>query len=144
MQTYYEQLGVPQNASPEVIKKAYRKLAKQHHPDVNGGSAASEKKFREIKEAFQVLGDEASRKAYDEKLKQGFTSKTSQERQASQTTSSPGQAFHMGNMSQQFEQFFGFNPRTGKKTEQQKEQHDAASAASTRAIFESYFGVRKK
>src|SRR5436305_10899471 len=63
---YYAALGVPKTATAAEIKKAYRKLARQHHPDANKGDAASEEKFKEISEAYDVLSDEAKRKEYDE------------------------------------------------------------------------------
>jgi DnaJ-class molecular chaperone len=63
---YYATLGVPRDASQADIKKAYRKLARQHHPDVNKGDAAAERRFKEINEAHAVLGDVEKRKAYDE------------------------------------------------------------------------------
>ncbi len=63
---YYATLGVPRNASQADIKKAYRKLARRHHPDVNKGDAAAERRFKEINEAHAVLGDPEKRKAYDE------------------------------------------------------------------------------
>jgi curved DNA-binding protein len=62
---YYATLGVPRSASPTDIKKAYRKLARQHHPDVNKSDAGAEKRFKEISEAYAVLGDADKRKAYD-------------------------------------------------------------------------------
>src|SRR3954469_9436286 len=63
---YYAALGVPKTASQAEIKKAYRKLARQHHPDANKGEAASEEKFKEISEAYDVLSDETKRAEYDE------------------------------------------------------------------------------
>jgi molecular chaperone DnaJ len=63
---YYAALGVPKDASQADIKKAYRKLARQHHPDANKGDAASEEKFKEISEAYDVLSDDKKRKEYDE------------------------------------------------------------------------------
>ena len=63
---YYQRLGVARQASDDEIKKAYRKLAKKHHPDVNPGSKAAEEKFKSIGAAFEVLGDPKKRKLYDE------------------------------------------------------------------------------
>jgi molecular chaperone DnaJ len=65
MADYYATLGVPRAASDDDIKKAYRKLAMQFHPDRNNGSAESEEKFKEITEAYDVLRDGNKRAAYD-------------------------------------------------------------------------------
>lgn len=62
---YYKLLGVPRNAKPDDIKKAYRKLARQYHPDVNPGNANSEDRFKQISEAFEVLSDPKKREIYD-------------------------------------------------------------------------------
>lgn len=63
---YYETLGVARGASPEEIKQAFRKLARVHHPDVAKNKTAGEAKFKEINEAYEVLGDPEKRKRYDE------------------------------------------------------------------------------
>jgi molecular chaperone DnaJ len=63
---YYKVLGVSKDASASDIKKAYRKLARTHHPDANKGDAASEDRFKEISEAYDVLSDDKRRKEYDE------------------------------------------------------------------------------
>lgn len=63
---YYKILGVDKTASDKEIKQAYRKLARQYHPDVNPGDKAAEEKFKEINEANEVLGDPEKRKKYDE------------------------------------------------------------------------------
>lgn len=62
---YYETLGLARGASAEDIKKAYRKLAMQHHPDRNHGDKESERKFKEINEAYEILRDDQRRAAYD-------------------------------------------------------------------------------
>ncbi len=62
---YYRVLGVPREASDEDIKKAYRRLVFQHHPDRNPGKADAEAKIREINEAYEVIGDPESRRTYD-------------------------------------------------------------------------------
>jgi len=62
---YYAVLGVRRKASADDIKKAYRKLARKYHPDVNGGDAAAEQRFKEISEAYAVLSDDAKRRTYD-------------------------------------------------------------------------------
>lgn len=62
---YYEILGVPRSASEREIKAVYRKLARKYHPDTNKGNKAAEEKFKEINEAYEVLGDPEKRKTYD-------------------------------------------------------------------------------
>ena len=63
---YYSTLGVTKSSSAKEIKQAFRKLARKFHPDVNPGDKAAEAKFKEINEAYEVLGDPAKRKKYDE------------------------------------------------------------------------------
>ena len=63
---YYRILGVSRNASEREIKQAYRKLARQHHPDVNPGDKSAEAKFKEINEAYEVLSDKEKRRKYDQ------------------------------------------------------------------------------
>jgi curved DNA-binding protein len=79
----YEILGVPRTATQDELKKAYRRLAKQHHPDVNPGNKAAEEKFKEATAAFEVLSDEKRRKLYDEfgadALRTGFDEKRAEE-----------------------------------------------------------------
>jgi DnaJ-class molecular chaperone len=63
---YYSTLGVAKTATEKEIKQAYRKLARKHHPDVNPGDKSAESRFKDLSEAYEVLGDPAKRKKYDE------------------------------------------------------------------------------
>jgi molecular chaperone DnaJ len=69
---FYEILGVKRDASQEEIKKAYRKLARKWHPDINPGSKEAEKKFKDISAAYECLGKEEKRKLYDEFGEEGL------------------------------------------------------------------------
>ena len=70
---YYEILGVKENATPEEIRKAFRRMAKKHHPDVNPGDKNAETRFKEVNEANEVLGDSKKREEYDA-MRQGVFS----------------------------------------------------------------------
>ena len=63
---YYEVMGIPKNASEDEIKKAYRKLAKKYHPDLNPGDKNAEEKFKELNEAYEVLSDKDKKARYDQ------------------------------------------------------------------------------
>ncbi len=63
---YYQTLGVSKDATQKEIKAAYRKLARRHHPDANPGNKAAEEKFKEVSEAYEVVGNAKKRKEYDE------------------------------------------------------------------------------
>lgn len=85
---YYSILKLNKKASAKEIKKAYRKLCMQHHPDRNGGSKFHEEKFKEIQEAYDILGDTNKRKKYDDKSDQS-TVKSSQKTSQSRTFKKP-------------------------------------------------------
>lgn len=120
---YYAILGVPRDASADDIKKAFRKLARQYHPDIAKDKAAAEAKFKEINEANEVLGDPSKRREYDE------LGANWQQRQAAGQAAPPGaqrrwsragsagsqEEYHFGGtgFSDFFEQFFGGSRRGG-------------------------------
>src|SRR5215831_18875017 len=65
-QDYYEALGVDRKASADEIRKAYRKLARKHHPDLNPGDKNAEEKFKQIQEAYDILSDAKKKQMYDQ------------------------------------------------------------------------------
>src|SRR5829696_6817244 len=97
---YYKILGLDKNASEEDIKKAYRKLARKHHPDLNPNDKEAHKKFQQLNEANEVLSDPEKRKKYDQYGKdwqhaEAFE-KARQSHDHTQRTYSTGQAFGGG------------------------------------------------
>jgi curved DNA-binding protein len=113
---YYKVLNVPREASSEDIKKAFRKLARQYHPDVAKDKKGAEEKFKEINEAYEVLGDPDSRKKYDELGSQwrdgaGFQPPPGWQRGRAQSARDSDESFEFRfdgtGFSDFFEQFFG-------------------------------------
>ena len=108
MKNYYEMLGVNQNDSQESIRKAYRSLAKKYHPDLNPGDKTAEIKMREIGEAWEILGDETKRDAYDQSLLSSSRQKASFSQSNRQTpnTNRPMTQEDFFRMTQNFESMF--------------------------------------
>src|SRR4051812_8432769 len=110
---YYSVLGVPRDATEADIKKAFRKLAQQYHPDVAKDKKVAEAKFKEINEANEVLSDPVKRRKYDElgaNWESGGNQPPPGAARGWRTTSNSGeQEFHFGGtgFSDFFEQFFG-------------------------------------
>src|SRR5260370_12980128 len=123
---YYKTLGVPRTASEAEIKSAYRKLARKHHPDVNPNNKDAEVKFKEINEAYQVVGDPEKRKKYDElgaDWERGASQEEMMRRYARQQSAAgagarggadfSGGGADFGDFSDFFGQFFGGGGRRG-------------------------------
>jgi curved DNA-binding protein len=121
---YYSSLGVAKTASQKEIKGAYRKLARKHHPDVNQGDKSAEGRFKEINEAYEVLGDPDKRKKYDE-LGANW-------RQYEQAGAAGGNPFGGG----------GFNPgQGGYRTVTQDDLNDMFGGGHPFSdFFETFFG----
>jgi len=113
---YYDVLGVPRNASGEAIKKSFRKLARQHHPDVAKDKKGAEEKFKELNEANEVLSDPEKRQKYDELgVDWNHPERPAEPAQRGGSGGSEqGSEFHFGGtgFSDFFEQFFGSSSRT--------------------------------
>ena len=112
---YYSVLGLQKNASADDIKKAYRKLAKQYHPDANPDDASAKKKFQQINEANEVLSDPENRKKFDKYGKdwQHSAAFEQQARQQQQYGQQFGGYDNEGGFSDFFSSMFGGNGRRG-------------------------------
>jgi len=129
-QDYYEVLGVPRNASDEEIKRAFRKLAKLHHPDRNREPGAEEK-FKEINEAYQVLSDPDKRRRYDRygrvDIGGGFSD------------------FGFGGLGDIFESFWnGFGAPFGRTAQRVPQKGDSLRTYLSLSFEEAVFGCNKE
>lgn len=142
LQDYYKTLQVSQRATEEEIKTAYRKLAKQYHPDVHPGDPECERKFREINEAYSILGDTEKRKQYDverKHLTQGKNTGQEKKREAGQDNGS----VDFSSLQKNFESFFGFRPDDQDMTFEEKENSKEANPLDTTDLFESFMGIKR-
>jgi DnaJ-class molecular chaperone len=129
---YYSTLGVAKTATDKEIKQAYRKLARKHHPDVNPGDKSAEARFKEINEAYEVLGDPAKRKKYDE-LGANW-------RMYEQAGAGAGQGFNP-NQGGWNSQFGGGAPGGGFRTMTEDEMRDMFGDANPFSdFFQTFFG----
>lgn len=130
MKDYYKILGVEESASTDDIKKAFRKLAREYHPDKTGGDKNKEKIFMEINEAYEILGNEESRKNYHNKGNNNKNNPT----QSNEKNYSKG--FDMNDFEKHFESFFGFS-KEGEKVNKNSQK------INTDNMFNSFFNIKK-
>lgn len=132
---YYKILEIPKSASAKDIKKAYRKLARKYHPDVNTNDETAKKKFQQINEANEVLSDPKKRKKYDKYGKdwehgEAYEKARQQQQQqyqysgGGQPFSSAGGAYSEGDFSDFFESMFGGARRSSSRTQQKYRGQD--------------------
>jgi curved DNA-binding protein len=154
---YYKTLGVDKTATKEEIKKAFRRLAKKHHPDKNAGDKASEEKFKEITEANEVLSDPEKRKKYDQlgsnwKNYQNAAPggnewyrnyQGNQQGGGAQYTGDFDEMFgNVGGFSDFFESFFGGHSAASRQPRQRKGKNYEASL--TISLEEAHRGTEKE
>ena len=141
---YYRILEIKEDADFSEIKKKYRKLAIKYHPDKNPGDDEAVKKFREITEAYEILGDEKKRKEYDNKrkFKNGQKNKKNEnlknKNNFSDNNFSFGKEFFKSasEMKEMFENSFNLNKMGKKKAEMEKE--------NIKGRFENFFDMQNK
>jgi molecular chaperone DnaJ/curved DNA-binding protein len=121
---YYKILGVPRDADEKAIKSAYRKKARQYHPDVNKTDASAEEKFKDLNEAYEVLKDSDKRSRYD---RYGADWERYQQTAASGTTSSSGD----------FSDWFSGSTRAGRGTRTDQQTSDSSGFSD---FFDTLFG----
>jgi DnaJ-class molecular chaperone len=131
---YYSTLGVAKTATDKEIKQAYRKLARKHHPDVNPGDKSAEARFKDINEAYEVLGDPAKRKKYDE-LGANW-------RMYEQAGAGAGGGFHPGREGGAWNVHFGGGgPSGGYRTMTEDEMREMFGDANPFSdFFQTFFG----
>lgn len=145
MKDYYKILQIERTATPEEIKKSFRKLAKKFHPDVNKNNKKAEELFKEINEAYSVLSDENKKAEYDNKLlgkeehRTGFRQTDFQNRPNRRTTTQrTASSVNFQNTGRFFENFFGFDPN-GTDMNKNKEYENVRPMKTSEA-YEHIFG----
>lgn len=149
---YYKILNVPRNASLEEIKKAYRKLALQYHPDKNPNNKQAEEKFKEINEAYEVLGDPQKREIYDKYGEAGVKAGAGVGAGGPQTGAGVGFEDFFRNFevnedffgfTDVFEDLFGFGRSARKTTRNQGEKGEDIYSSVRITLEEAYRGTEK-
>ena len=139
---YYQILGLQRDVSQEEIKKAYRRIAKQYHPDSNPGNREAEKKFKEASGAYEVLSNEEKRENYDHKLTTEWNKPKPTKTAENKTTVK--QPFPFFSTEESFEHFFGFCPLDNKTDsgKNRKTSNTKTNPLDTTEMFERYMGIR--
>lgn len=137
-QDYYGTLGLAKGASQDEIRKAYRKLARKHHPDLNPGDKAAEERFKKVQEAYDILNDPKKRQMYDQfgfysENGSGFGGAGAQHR-------APGMDFGGFDFSDIFSQTGTGTGASGGRQQQQQQQGGFGAGGGFRDLFSQFFG----
>lgn len=142
MNEYYRRLGVAPEADGDTIKKAYRRLARELHPDRHPDDPHAAARFQEINEAYTVLSDPEKRKEYD--AVQKVPPKQATGKKASAAKRTPKSAtVDFSQMQSGFASFFGFDPATGEVVDEGKVSGQGGkNPLDTTDLFERFMGVK--
>lgn len=136
---YYETLGVSRDASQDDIRKAYRRLARKYHPDLNPGDKAAEEKFKAVSEANEILGDEKKRKMFDQV---GFYSETGMPGGAGNPYGQGGPNMGFGGFD--FSDFLNQQNAGGGGRRRPPNHGGEAQGGGFRDIFSQFFGQKEQ
>lgn len=143
IKNYYSVLEISPGAADTEIKAAYRRLAKKYHPDAHPGDGECENRFREINEAYSILGDPEKRKKYDEEAAGAKASGMPQKDKRGGRERSGGQEVNFEGIHRSFEEFFGFRPDTKEITNEEKLGQKNKNPLDTSELFERFMGIRR-
>jgi len=135
LKSYYEILGVAETATEVEIKTAFRKLARENHPDTHPGDKAAEERFKQVAEAYEILGDPAKRKQYDLERKQTIHGRNARKGNVSTNP------FDFHNMN--FDDVFMDITREQESTKQETKK-GTKSPINTDDLFSKFMGFRPK
>ena len=128
----YQVLGVSQTDDEDIIKKAYRKAAKECHPDTHPGDKRAEERFKEIGEAYRILSDKQKRKEYDARAAQ-------REQESATGRRSAGGSIYPGDIEKEFERFFSKGVQSEKKENSSQQKINPMDVTD---LFERYMGFK--
>lgn len=137
---FYQIIGVARDADTATIKKAYRRLVKECHPDTHPGDRKAEERFKRISEAYAILSDDEKRKLYDQEA----VAAGEKQKQNSTRRESSGRPFDPADFQREFENLFSFGgKKAGTREKQDKNQgRDRINPLDTSALFEKYMGFK--
>ena len=135
----YQVLGVSQTADEDTIKKAYRKAAKECHPDTHPGDKRAEERFKEIGEAYRILSDKQKRKEYDARVAQRERESATGRNSAQTGRRSAGEPIYPGDIEKEFERFFSKGVQSEKKENSSQQKINPMDVTD---LFERYMGFK--
>ena len=135
----YQVLGVSQTDDEDIIKKAYRKAAKECHPDTHPGDKRAEERFKEIGEAYRILSDKQKREEYNARAAQKEQKSAAGRNSAGTGRRSAGGSIYPGDIEKEFERFFSKEVQSEKKENSSQQKINPMDVTD---LFERYMGFK--